>query len=250
MLEVGDYSLLHGTIVQNLPVNEQLALRGAFDYIEHDGYQPTGADSKEDYAARLSALYQPTDALDIYVWLHGAKKDGDSPNLVRRGYNDGNFNGNPNAFDTSDPWDDRIDPGAPTASPQDYENMVPARRSTGTWATSRSPTSPATSTSTGRPTTGSRTSRRCSPRITTRSRTNCASRATRDSRAAVARRPVPYQVTNDGDFIRSAASRWRRSRTTGSKAMPRSARRGTRSPTRCAWSRAGALAGTSAKARA
>jgi iron complex outermembrane receptor protein len=124
MLEVGDYSLLHGTIVQNLPVNDELALRGAFDYIEHDGYLRTGADSKEDYAGRISALYTPTDALDIHVWLHGAKKDGYSPNLVRRGYNDGNFDGNPNAFDTSDPWDDRIDPGAPTASTQDYENMV------------------------------------------------------------------------------------------------------------------------------
>jgi iron complex outermembrane receptor protein len=124
ILEVGDYSLLHGTIIQNLPVNEQLALRGAFDYIEHDGYLRTGADSKQDYAARLSALYSPTDTLDVHVWLHGAKKDGKSPNLVRRGYNDGNFDGNPNAFNTSDPWDDRIDPGAPTASPQDYENMV------------------------------------------------------------------------------------------------------------------------------
>ena len=124
LLEVGDYSLLHGTIVQNLPVSEHLALRGAFDYIQHDGYLKTGADSKEDYAGRLSALYTPTDDLDIYVWLHGAKKDGKSPNLVRRGYNDGTFDGDPNAFNTSDPWDDRIDPGAPTASPQDYENMV------------------------------------------------------------------------------------------------------------------------------
>ena len=124
VLEVGDYSLLHGTIVQNLPVSEHLALRGAFDYIERDGYLATGADSQEDYAARLSALYAPTDDLDVYVWLHGAKKDGKSPNLVRRGFNDGTFDGNPNAFNTSDPWDDRIDPGAPTASPQDFENMV------------------------------------------------------------------------------------------------------------------------------
>ena len=84
----------------------------------------TGADSQEDYAGRLSALYAPTDDLDVYVWLHGAKKDGKSPNLVRRGFNDGTFDGNPNAFNTSDPWDDRIDPGAPTASPQDFENMV------------------------------------------------------------------------------------------------------------------------------
>jgi iron complex outermembrane receptor protein len=124
LLEVGDYSMLHGTLVQNLPVNDRLALRGAFDYAERDGYQATGADAQEDYAARLSALYAPSDALDVYVWLHGAKKEGDSPNLVRRGYNDGTFSGNPNAYDSSDPWDDRIDPGAPTASPQDYENFV------------------------------------------------------------------------------------------------------------------------------
>jgi iron complex outermembrane receptor protein len=124
MLEVGDYSLVHGTIVQNLPVTEEFALRAAFDYIQHDGYLRTGADSKEDYAGRLSATYTPTEDLDVYVWVHGARKDGKSPNLVRRGYNDGTFDGDPNAFNTSDPWDDRIDPGAPTASSQDYENLV------------------------------------------------------------------------------------------------------------------------------
>ena len=124
MLEVGDDSLVHGTLVQNLPVSDELALRGAFDYIRHDGYLRTGADSKDDYAGRLSALYTPTDELDVYVWVHGARKDGKSPNLVRRGYNDGTFDGDPNAFNTSDPWDDRIDPGAPTASSQDYENLV------------------------------------------------------------------------------------------------------------------------------
>ncbi|HET9693713.1 MAG TPA: TonB-dependent receptor, partial [Steroidobacteraceae bacterium] len=96
---------------------------GAFDYIEHDGYQATGADSKQDYAGRVSALYEPNDELDVYVWLHGARKDGNSPNLVRRGYNDGTFDGDPEAYDHADPWDDRIDPGAPTASPNDYESL-------------------------------------------------------------------------------------------------------------------------------
>ena len=124
LLELGDYSLLHGTLVQNLPLTDDLALRGAFDYLQRDGYLATGADSMDDYAARLSALYTPTDALDIHVWVHGAKKDSKSPNLVRRGYNGGTFDGNPNAFNTGDPWDDRIDPGAPSASPQDYENLV------------------------------------------------------------------------------------------------------------------------------
>jgi len=124
LLELGDYSLIHGTFVQNLPVSESFALRGAFDYIKHDGYLRTGADSKDDYALRLSGLYQPSDELEVYVWAHGAKKDGKSPNLVRRGYNDGNFDGDPMAFDHDDPWNDRISPDAPTASPQDYENMV------------------------------------------------------------------------------------------------------------------------------
>jgi hypothetical protein len=44
--------------------------------------------------------------------------------LVRRGYNDGTFDGDPNAFDHSDPWNDTIDPGAPDAGKQDYENFI------------------------------------------------------------------------------------------------------------------------------
>ena len=124
VLEVSDYSLLHGTFVQNVPVTETLALRGAFDYSERDGYQRTGADAKDDWAGRLSALFEPSEDLDIYFWMHGARKDGESPNLVRRGYNDGTFDGNPEAYDHDDPWNDAISAEAPTASPQDYENFV------------------------------------------------------------------------------------------------------------------------------
>jgi iron complex outermembrane receptor protein len=124
MLEAGNYSMVHGTIAQNFPLTDTFALRGAFDYIEHDGYLETGADSKRDYAGRLSGLWEPSDDLSVYVWGHGAKKEGRSPNLVRRGYNDGQFDGDPNAFNTSDPWDDRIDPGAPTNSPQDYTSWT------------------------------------------------------------------------------------------------------------------------------
>ena len=124
VLEAGDYSLLHGTVVQNLPVTESLALRGAFDYISQDGYQSTGADAKDEWAGRLSALYEQSEELDIYFWMHGAQKDGKSPNLVRRGYNDGAFDGDPEAYDHDDPWNDTISAVAPTASPQDYENFV------------------------------------------------------------------------------------------------------------------------------
>jgi iron complex outermembrane receptor protein len=85
LVEAGSDSLLHGTFVQNLPVTDTFALRGAFDYIRHDGYLKTGADSKDDYSARLSALYDNHDDVSVYFWAHGAKKTGRSPNLVRRG---------------------------------------------------------------------------------------------------------------------------------------------------------------------
>ncbi len=123
LLEAGSDSLLHGTFVQNLPLTDALALRGAFDVIRRDGYLATGADSKDDYAVRLSAVYAPADALEIYAWAHGANKDGHSPNLVRRGYNDGNFDGDPNSFDSDDPWNDAISPDAPGAGEQDYEQF-------------------------------------------------------------------------------------------------------------------------------
>lgn len=123
LVEAGSYALAHGTFVQNLPVTDDLALRGAFDYIRHDGYQETGADSKDDYSMRLSALYEPSDAVSVYVWSHGAKKTGHSPNLVRRGYNNGTFNGDPTSFDTNDPWNDVITPDAPDAGNQHYEHL-------------------------------------------------------------------------------------------------------------------------------
>ena len=124
LVEAGNYSLFRVSAAQNLPVDETLSFRLAGDYISHDGYQTTGADSKDDYALRASGLFEPNDDVSLYVWAHGARKDGRSPNLVRRGYNDGTFDGNPNAFNTDDPWNDVITEDAPDAGTQDYENLV------------------------------------------------------------------------------------------------------------------------------
>lgn len=124
LLEAGSESLAHATLVYNRPVSEFVALRAAVDYIEHPGHLATGADSKEDFAARVSATYAPPGPFDAYMWANYANKDGRSPNLVRRGYNGGTFAGDPEAFDTDDPWDDRISPSAPTAAMQDYRSVV------------------------------------------------------------------------------------------------------------------------------
>ena len=57
LVEAGNYSLFRVSAAQNLPVDETLSFRLAGDYISHDGYQATGADSKDDYALRASALF-------------------------------------------------------------------------------------------------------------------------------------------------------------------------------------------------
>jgi iron complex outermembrane receptor protein len=123
VLEVGNYSLVHGTLVQNLPLGDVTALRAAVDYVSRDGYLATGADGADDVSLRLSANHS-ADAFQLYGWAAYATRNGSAPNLVRRGYNGGTFDGDPNAFDTSDPWDDRISPDAPGAGDQDYENFV------------------------------------------------------------------------------------------------------------------------------
>lgn len=124
VLEAGNYSLVHGTLVQNLPLTDTLAVRAAVDYVDHDGYLASGADSRDDWATRLSAVWSPSERFDLYWWAQYANKAGRSPNLVRRGYDAGTFAGDPNAYDHADPWDDRIDANAPTASPQQYDNLV------------------------------------------------------------------------------------------------------------------------------
>ena len=123
-LEAGNRSLFHATVTQNLPVSDAFALRGAVDYINHDGYLRTGADSKDDYGVRLSGLYAPDDDLDVHVWVHTAEKNGHPANLVPKGYNGGSFDGSPHAFESNDPWNDVIAPGVPQAEDQAYEEWI------------------------------------------------------------------------------------------------------------------------------
>lgn len=128
LVEAGNYSLFRASAARDLPVSDELSFRLAGDYIRHDGYQRTGADSKDDYALRVSALFEPGDEVSLYVWAHAGRKEGRSPNLVRRGYNGGSFDGDPNAFNTGDPWNDVITPTQPDAGSQDYDNLVVGAR--------------------------------------------------------------------------------------------------------------------------
>src|SRR6202045_4338218 len=63
LLEVGNNSAVHLTVTQNFKASESAALRAAVDYAYNNGFEVTGAQSKNDVSVRLSTLLKPTDRL-------------------------------------------------------------------------------------------------------------------------------------------------------------------------------------------
>ncbi|EIF42819.1 TonB-dependent receptor, partial [gamma proteobacterium BDW918] len=124
LAEAGNYDMFHGTVIQNVPVNENLAIRAAVDYRSRDGYFETGGQSADDIAARISALFTPDDNFSAYLWAFATKKKGDSQNFVNKDEN-GTIN--------NDPWDDSLPQevvdssplfSQPRAVPRDYSNAA------------------------------------------------------------------------------------------------------------------------------
>lgn len=66
-ITAGNYSLFHTIGVVNLPVTHKFALRAAFETEKHDGYLTSGADDADNAAARLSALWRPTEKVSVFV---------------------------------------------------------------------------------------------------------------------------------------------------------------------------------------
>lgn len=67
-LEGGNYGEIRSEGFVNIPVNDQLFLRGAFQTQDHDGYLSNGYDDLDAQAFRLQALYQPNDRLSIRAY--------------------------------------------------------------------------------------------------------------------------------------------------------------------------------------
>jgi iron complex outermembrane receptor protein len=131
-LEAGNYSLVHVSAVQNLPIGDALAVRLAVDDLQHRGYETSGADSQRDFSGRLSALYEPTDHLSIYLWDEVAALEGHPENSVVKGVNPTTGKLDPNSYLTSNPWNDelpapyaaRLPFGQPAAEHQGYSNNM------------------------------------------------------------------------------------------------------------------------------
>jgi iron complex outermembrane recepter protein len=106
LLEVGNYSAVHVSATQNAKVSDSVALRAAVDYEYNNGYEVTGADSKNDPSVRLSAIINPIEQLSIYLWAQGAQKNGYSANLVNKGTNPVTGGFCETCFLYSNPWND------------------------------------------------------------------------------------------------------------------------------------------------
>lgn len=121
LLEVGNHSIIHGTVTQNVPLSPNLAVRFAGDYEYNNGLMSDGSFSKDNWGARLGLLYDPSDDLKLYLWGYAAHKNGHPANLVNKGTNaagayDENVYLGRNPWDTSWPERTLLFPGGPTLS--------------------------------------------------------------------------------------------------------------------------------------
>lgn len=80
--------------------------RGAIDYQFNEGFETTGADSKNDISARLSSILKPLDNLTVYVYGQLADKFGNTENLVNKGTNPATGAYCEPCFLQSNPWND------------------------------------------------------------------------------------------------------------------------------------------------
>lgn len=114
--EAGNYSMFHTTFVQNVPVSDSLAIRGAFDYSRRSGYMKSGADSNDTWGARLSLQYKPTEDFTAYLWGSFVDKNGSPPNLVAKGVTSTGAL-SVGSFIQSNPWNDLLPTALAAASP-------------------------------------------------------------------------------------------------------------------------------------
>jgi iron complex outermembrane receptor protein len=66
-LEVGDYDLVRLTGDVNMPVNDQLALRAAFQVVSRDGYFTDGSGDDKSDSVRLQGLYKPNSNFSLLL---------------------------------------------------------------------------------------------------------------------------------------------------------------------------------------
>jgi iron complex outermembrane receptor protein len=97
-VEAGNYASLHITDVQNVSVNDQLALRASVDHIDHSGYETENRWTANTTTARIGAQWTPSDSFSAYVWALAYIDNSQSQEAQVKDANGNWIPGN------SDPW--------------------------------------------------------------------------------------------------------------------------------------------------
>ncbi len=83
-LDLGDYSLRRFQAAVSLPLSEQFALRAAGQITRRDGYLSDGYNDDDSAAGRLSALWNPNDALSLLIVGEYTHIGGNGGGVVKR----------------------------------------------------------------------------------------------------------------------------------------------------------------------
>jgi iron complex outermembrane receptor protein len=81
-VEIGKYNMRKGELAINLPVSEQLAVRGAMQVVKRDGYASQGMDDDDHRSARVSALLKPNADLSVLFQADYTHVGGKGPAYV------------------------------------------------------------------------------------------------------------------------------------------------------------------------
>ena len=103
LLEAGNYDLVHLSYVQDLPALDTLRVRAGANWLQHSGYERSGAQSADDLAGELALDWRPAEGLSVYLWGLYEHKGGNAANLVNKGTAGDPYS---QAFLHPDPWDD------------------------------------------------------------------------------------------------------------------------------------------------
>lgn len=97
--ELGNYNATRLTGMINMPVSANWAARLAVATNRHDGYLTDGYDDADNQAARLSALYKPSEGFSLLLWGDYYRDNSKGPGSVFR-----YVNPNQQWQDPNNPW--------------------------------------------------------------------------------------------------------------------------------------------------
>jgi iron complex outermembrane receptor protein len=90
--EAGNYNSVHVIGVENVPLDDSLAVRFAVESDRHEGYLSNGADDLAATSARVGALYKLNDSFSAYGWVSYYYNNGTSEDAVPYPFNHSNPN--------------------------------------------------------------------------------------------------------------------------------------------------------------